>query len=577
MIEQSKEEYRPAGASVLKESAAPEFALGPEGSGAEEAREWLAAVVRSSDDAIIGKTLEGTITAWNPGAEKLFGYPSAEAMGKSMLMLVPADRANEETEILARIGRGEQVDHFETIRVRKDGRTIAISATISPIRNRSGVIVGASKIARDITERKRAEQKAVAQADALARQADALARSRQALEAQTLLLRSVLDSMVEGLVAVDEEGRFILWNPAAERIVGLGATNMPAQEWTTHYGLYLADTVTPFPADQNPLLRAMKGEVRTAEMFIRNRELSRGAWIQASASPLRDKAGAVRGGVVAFRDVTKMREDEREIRKLNDELEAKVAKRTAQLEEVNHELEAFTYSVSHDLRAPLRHISGFTRILLEEFGPSLPAEVQEYLRRIHSGTGRMGQLVDELLNLTRIGRQSLTLQPTDLNSVVDEVVTMLESDTAGRAVEWKISALGSVVCDPTLIRQVFQNLIGNALKYSRPRSPAVIEIGCSAKDKLQVIWVRDNGVGFDMRYADKLFGVFQRLHRPEEFEGTGIGLAIVDRILRKHGGRVWAEAELGRGATFYFVLDSSSQSGPGDTSARAGGLSWTQT
>ncbi|MGB7643599.1 MAG: ATP-binding protein, partial [Terriglobales bacterium] len=135
----------------------------------------------------------------------------------------------------------------------------------------------------------------------------------------------------------------------------------------------------------------------------------------------------------------------------------------------------------------------------------------------------------------------------------------------------------SVVCDPTLIRQVFQNLIGNALKYSRPRSPAVIEIGCSAKDKLQVIWVRDNGVGFDMRYADKLFGVFQRLHRPEEFEGTGIGLAIVDRILRKHGGRVWAEAELGRGATFYFVLDSSSQSGPGDTSARAGGLSWTQT
>jgi two-component system sensor histidine kinase/response regulator len=276
------------------------------------------------------------------------------------------------------------------------------------------------------------------------------------------------------------------------------------------------------------------------------------------------------------RECTKMRKDEqgiRKLRKLNDELEATVARRTAQLEEANHELEAFTYSVSHDLRAPLRHISGFTRILLEEFSPSLPSEVQEYLQRIDSGTRRMGQLVDELLNLTRIGSQPLTRRPTDLNAVVEEIVTMLQSETAGRAVEWKISALGSVECDRTLTRQVFQNLIGNALKYSRLRCPAVIEIGRCARDRVQVIWVRDNGVGFDMKYADKLFGVFQRLHRQEEFEGTGIGLAIVDRILRKHGGRVWAEAELGRGATFYFTLDSSGQPALGDTAAASEGLS----
>ena len=575
MTGQSKEENLLARTSlrtsVLKESAAQKFALGPEGTGGEEVREWLAAVVRSSDDAIIGKTLEGTITAWNPGAEKLFGYSPAEAIGRSMLMLVPPERASEEPEILSRIARGERVDHFETIRVRKDGRRIDISARISPIRNSGGVIVGASNIARDITERKRAEHKAAAQAEKLARQADELASSRQALEAQTLILRSVLDSMVEGLVAVDEQGEFIIWNPAAERIVGLGATNLPAQEWTTHYGIYLTDTVTPVPPDQNPLLRALKGEVHTAEIFIRNRELGSGAWIQASSSPLKDKDGAVRGGVVAFRDITKMRESEQEIRKLNDELEAKVVKRTAQLEEVNHELEAFTYSVSHDLRAPLRHISGFTRILLEELGPSLSSEAQGYLQRIDSGTQHMGQLVDELLDLTRIARQSLTLRPTDLNAVVNEVVTMLESDTAGRVVEWKIAGLGSEVCDPTLLRQVFQNLIGNALKYSRPRSPAVIEIGCSAKDGGQMIWVRDNGVGFDMKYADKLFGVFQRLHRQEEFEGTGIGLAIVERIVHKHGGRVWAEAEPGRGATFYFTLDSSAKPALHSAAAGSGG------
>ena len=245
---------------------------------------------------------------------------------------------------------------------------------------------------------------------------------------------------------------------------------------------------------------------------------------------------------------------EREIHQLNSELESRVAERTAQLKEANLELESFTYSVAHDLRAPLRHIAGFSGILMEECGPVLNAEAQRYLHRIQEGTRKMGQLVDELLTLARVGRQALSLQVAGLNSMVKEVIAMLQPEMEGRQVEWNISHLPFMECDPTLLKQVFQNLISNALKYSRPRSPAVIEIGQTDFDGASAIFVRDNGVGFNMKYADKLFGVFQRLHRSEDFEGTGVGLATVQRIIKKHQGRVWAEAELDKGATFYFTL-----------------------
>jgi light-regulated signal transduction histidine kinase (bacteriophytochrome) len=288
-------------------------------------------------------------------------------------------------------------------------------------------------------------------------------------------------------------------------------------------------------------------------MFVRNPEPAEGVWVEAIANPLRNKDGVVHGGVVAFRDITQRGSDEREIRKLNDELEEKVVKRTAQLEAANEELEAFTYSVSHDLRAPLRHISGFAGILVEEHAPALAPEARQYLQRIQDGTQKMGRLVDELLNLARVGRQSVNLQVAGLNSIVDEVVSMLQPEIEGRQVEWRIARLPFVECDPTLMKLVFQNLISNALKYSRPRAHAVIEIG-QTDGTPPAIFVRDNGVGFSMKYADKLFGVFQRLHRSEDFEGTGVGLATLQRIVKKHGGQVWAEAELDKGATFFFTL-----------------------
>jgi light-regulated signal transduction histidine kinase (bacteriophytochrome) len=228
-----------------------------------------------------------------------------------------------------------------------------------------------------------------------------------------------------------------------------------------------------------------------------------------------------------------------------------------QLTASNKELEAFTYSVSHDLRAPLRHIIGFSKILKEEFGAQLSTEAQHHLHRIDEGARRMGVLVDDLLNLAHVGRRDIALQVTGLKSVVQEVITSLAPDIGDRQVEWKVGDLPYVECDTALIKQVFQNLLANAVKFTRPRAKTVIEIGQTEKDGVPVVYVRDNGVGFSMKYADKLFGVFQRLHRSEDFEGTGVGLATVQRIIQKHGGRIWAEAELEKGATFYFTLGNS--------------------
>jgi light-regulated signal transduction histidine kinase (bacteriophytochrome) len=240
---------------------------------------------------------------------------------------------------------------------------------------------------------------------------------------------------------------------------------------------------------------------------------------------------------------------------MNAELERRVRERTTELTAANQEMEAFTYSVAHDLRAPLRHIDAFTRILFEDFSEFLPEEARRYLENIRKGSQNMSRLVDDLLNLARVGRQELRYETTALNTVIDEVVAELKRESDDREIDWRIARLPTAISDPGLMRQVFANLLSNAVKYTRPRTKAIIEVGMQQTNGHNAIYVRDNGVGFNMKYVDKLFGVFQRLHRSDEFEGTGVGLAIVDRIVRRHGGRVWAESELNKGASFYFTLD----------------------
>ena len=245
---------------------------------------------------------------------------------------------------------------------------------------------------------------------------------------------------------------------------------------------------------------------------------------------------------------------EREIRRLNAALEQRVEQMTRELQEANHELEAFTYSVSHDLRAPLRHMDGFSRILQQEYGAQLPQEARHYLHRVCSATAHMSKLVEDLLQLSRLGRQSPQLCHVALRNLVEEARTETLSSAGDRAIEWRIGVLPEAKVDANLFRQVWVNLLSNAIKFTRNQSRPMIEIGVREEDGEAILFVRDNGAGFDQRYADKLFGVFQRLHSQDEFEGAGIGLATVQRIIKKHGGRVWAESQPGHGATFYFTV-----------------------
>ncbi|MFI5365935.1 MAG: PAS domain S-box protein, partial [Candidatus Binatia bacterium] len=354
----------------------------------EAERAHIAAIVDSCEDAIIGKTLDGVITSWNRAAERLYGYSATEVVGRPISLLVPPDQPDEIPQILERLRRGEHIDHFETVRMRKDGTRVPIRVTISSIRGPSGKLIGASAIAHDITERKLAE--------------DA-------------------------------------------------------------------------------------------------------------------------------------------IRQLNQALEQRVTERTAQLEAANAELETFSSSVSHDLRAPLRHIEGFSRILLEDCGLSLDAKAKGYLDRMQANVQQMGQLIQDLLSLSHVASKAMTLDVVDLSGIVQAIAGDLQKHDPKRQVEFVIAPGLSAPGDMHLLRVALENLLGNAWKYTSKRAVARIEFGARERQEGRVYFVRDNGAGFDMAYAGKLFGAFQRLHAVSEFEGTGIGLATVQRIIHRHGGRVWAE------------------------------------
>jgi len=276
-------------------------------------------------------------------------------------------------------------------------------------------------------------------------------------------------------------------------------------------------------------------------------------WFRDQAVLIRDEQGNPKEVIGTWRDITERKQVEEEIRKLNEELEQRVLQRTAQLEAANKELEAFSYSVSHDLRAPLRAIDGFSRILLEEYGDKYDAEGKRLLNIIRSNTQKMGKLIDDLLALSRLGRKEIEVLDIDADELVKGLFDELGLDSQKRKVHFNIKPLPPARGDLGMIHQVFANLLLNAIKFTTPKETAVVEVGGYTEDSTSVYYVKDNGVGFDMQYANKLFGVFQRLHT-EEFEGTGIGLAIVQRILNRHGGRIWAEGKVNEGATFYFAL-----------------------
>jgi PAS domain S-box-containing protein len=282
-------------------------------------------------------------------------------------------------------------------------------------------------------------------------------------------------------------------------------------------------------------------------------------WIRWEVRPWREADGSIGGIIIFSEDVSERKEAREKIHQMNVELEQRVIERTQQLETANKELEAFSYSVSHDLRAPLRAVNGFSKIVLDNFGSQVPVDARELLELVCKGADQMGELIDDLLAFSKFSRQAMSQQAVDCVKLVQTVLDNSVSQRQDRPIEIHVGNLPPCQGDAALLKQVWVNLISNAIKYTRGREPGVIEIGCERTNNENVYFVRDNGAGFDMQNAGKLFGVFQRLHGADEFEGTGVGLAIVQRIVNRHGGRIWAAAEVGRGATFSFTLERDHQ------------------
>ena len=465
------------------------------------------------DYAIIMLDREGRVISWNAGAERTKGYRAEEILGRHFSRFYPPEdvaQGKPEWELERAMRDGQFED--EGWRVRKDGSRFWANVVITPVRDAQQVLVGFAKVTRDATERRRTEAE---------------------IRRQRGFTEQLINSSTDGILAFDRECRYTLWSQGMARISGVTAEEVigrPALE------------VFPFFKDTGEdkhYATALEGRKVNAEGGRYSvHEPAAHVVLEAQYSPLVGDDGQVVGGLAVVRDVTERKRVEEELARSNAELEK------------------FSYSVSHDLRAPLRAIDGFARALHEDYGPALNADGQRLIGVIRDNAQRMGQLIDALLNFSRAGRQQLVTTTVDLTALAQSVVDELRRTAGGVAVEVSLQPLPPITGDATLLRQVVVNLIGNAFKFSRHRTHPRVYIAAHREGDTVIYYVRDNGAGFDMRYKDKLFGVFQRLHHVEEFEGTGVGLALAQRIIDRHGGRIWAEAKPNEGATFYFTLPS---------------------
>jgi PAS domain S-box-containing protein len=753
---------------------------------AEADTSLLASIVESSEDAIISKDFDRKILSWNKGAEKIFGFTAAEAIGKDISILFPRELLDEENEIVEKIKRGESVKHYETFRRRKDGSDVPVFLTVSSIRNSAGDIIAVSKIAHDISERRRAEGRfrqviegapngmvMIDQAgkitlvntqveilfgysrDELLGQAIELlvpkrfhshhsayraefmkspltrpmgagrdlygvrkdgsefpveiglnpieteqgmmvlgtivditqrTRAEADLRASESRLQTIVESLAEGLVVSDLEGQVLHFNRAALNMHGFAALDdvkLHLTEFTEIFELSSVDG-SVLPVDQWPLARVLRGdELRNFEVLIRRPKSNWERIFSYGGTLVRDEAGqpmfavvtmsditerkqaeksraesesrkeailvsaldavitidregkiiefnpaaerifgyprekvigqqmaeliippsmrdahhkgfahylatgeapilnkrlelnAVRADGTEFpveltisrigseaepfftsfiRDITERKQAENEIRILNETLEHRVEERTLELEAANKELEAFSYSVSHDLRAPLRAIDGFSQALLEDYKDKLDDEGQSYLGRVREGSQRMARLIDDMLKLSKVTRSDLHREKVNLSVLANDVAKKLHELHPERSVTLDIEESVTTFGDERLLRIVLENLLGNAWKFTSKCEKAAISFGRNGRGNKTEFFVKDNGAGFDMAYADKLFGAFQRLHSANDFDGTGIGLATVQRIIHRHGGSIRAEGKVEAGAVFYFTL-----------------------
>jgi len=512
-----------------------------------ESQARVEGIVDAAMDAVISINDDQRIVLFNAAAEKMFRCPAATAIGQSLGMLIPSRFRDAHRQHVVAFGKtgvtGRSMGILGALSgLRADGEEFPIETSISQLEVAGHKLF--TTIVRDITERQRAEE---------------------ALRESEWFARSTVDALSAHIAILDADGTIIAVNQAWRNFAAAnGRVNQMLNDGTNY--LAICDAVTgPDTGEAAAFaagIRAVLGGTRNhfaLEYACHSPDEQR--WFIGQVTRFHGSGGAARV-VVAHENLTERRKAEEELRKseaqvrrLNADLEVHVVERTAQLEAANKELEAFSYSISHDLRAPLRSVDGFSQAVLEDYGPDLPEEGRRYLQTIRNAAQRMGELIDDLLTFSRLSRLPLTKRNMETGTLVRTALEEVNLQRPGHVVEVRIGELPACEGDPALLKQVWINLLSNALKYSRQREPAVVEIGCARENGVTAYFVRDNGTGFDMQYVNKLFGVFQRLHRAEEFEGTGVGLAIVQRVVHRHGGRVWAEAEVDHGATFYFTLD----------------------
>jgi PAS domain S-box-containing protein len=486
------------------------------------AREWRRAFEQAEIGIALVNPAQDVFSAVNATFAREHGYGLEELVGQSIAVVNPPERQAWMRAAVEGVNRESGHAVIESVHCRKDGSCFPVLLDLTGVRDEAGQLASRVVIVQDLTEQKRAEEQ------------------RQRGEA---LYRAIARSLPgTGLFIVDHEMRYIAVEGDLPETVGLPREAVE--------GRLVRDVIDPIHVVANEAMfgGALSGASTESEAEFR------GHSIWAKFVPLRNASGEVTAAMALCIDITQRKRAEEEIRRLNEDLEGRVRTRTVQLEAANKELEAFSYSVSHDLRAPLRGIDGWSLALIEEYSEALDATALSYLERVRAETQRMGLLIDDLLQLSRLGRATMKRRAVDLSGLAHRVASRLSEENPERRIEFKIEDGLEVWGDERLLEVVLTNLLSNAVKFTAPRSEALIRIGAANVDDGRAFYVKDNGVGFNMAYASSLFGAFQRLHKASEFPGTGIGLATVQRIMHRHGGRAWAEAEAGVGATFYFTV-----------------------
>lgn len=477
-------------------------------------------LLEAAPDGMVIIDLQGNIVMVNAQTEKLFGYRRDELMGEPVELLVPERFRDTHPFHRKQYGKNPQPRpmgaDLELYALRKDETEFPVEISLSPMETEEDNLIIAA--IRDITERKHAEAQ----------------------------FRALLESAPDAMVVVDQQGIILLVNSQTEKVFGYDRLEIIGQavevlvpkRFRKRHGKHRQGYYGEHPVRPMGIGLELYGLRKNGTEFP----------VEISLSPLETESGLLVSA--AIRDVTQRKRMEEDVQKLNEDLR----QRAAQLEAANKELEAFSYSVSHDLRAPLRSIDGFSHVLLEDYSEQLPDEGKGYLERVRAAAQRMAVLIDDLLNLSRVTRTALQPKFINLSQMVEEIARSLRESQPNRQVTFSITPDLMVEGDPRLLHIVLENLLSNAWKFTSRQAEPVIEFGQKTHAKERTFYVRDNGVGFDMAYADKLFGVFQRLHSISEFPGTGVGLATVQRIIAIHGGRIWAESAEGQGAAFYFTL-----------------------